>query len=157
SFEVGHDSYLTTHPADPLHLWIVPLSDGVPRRLTSSPGSLGTSVSGPSPIAWSPDGKQIVVTTTLSAHSGDADRSHIEVVDVATDARRSLTGRTALETSPAVSPDGRRVQFLYPRDGDPAGANDVHVVPLVGGPDQRVASSLDRSFQWNVWFPDGSF
>ena len=156
SFEVGHDSYLTTHLPEPLHLWIVPPSDGAPRRLTSSPGSLGTSVSGPSPIAWSPDGKQIVVTETLSAHSGDADQSHIEVVDVVTGARRSLTGRTAFETSPAVSPDGKRVQFLYPRDGDPAGANDVHVVPLAGGPDLRVASSLDRSFHWNVWLPDGS-
>jgi dipeptidyl aminopeptidase/acylaminoacyl peptidase len=154
SFEVGHDNYLTTMPPDPLHLWLVPLSDGAPRRLTTGPGSLGTSM-GVSPIAWSPDGRQIVVTRTASAHSGDADQSRIEVVDVATGAVRGLTGRKAFESSPTVSPDGRHVAFLFPRDGDPAGAIDARVTPLAGGPDERMAASIDRSFLWNVWSSDG--
>ena len=156
AFEVGHDDYLTIRPPDPLHLWLVPLSGGAPRRLTTGPGSLGTSIWGASPVTWSPDGRLIVVTRTVSAHSGDADQSHIEAVDVTTGALRRLTDRTALESSPTVSPDGRRVAFLFPHDGNPAGASDVRVVPLAGGPDETVAASLDRSFLWNRWLPDGT-
>jgi dipeptidyl aminopeptidase/acylaminoacyl peptidase len=154
SFEVGHDNYLTTTSPDSLHLWVVPLSGNEPRRLTTGPGSLGTSM-GVSPIAWSPDGQLIVVTRTTSAHSGDADQTHIEAVDVATGAVRRLTGRSAFESSPTVSSDGRRVAFLFPRDGDPAAAIDVRVTSLAGGADERMASSLDRSFLWNVWTPGG--
>jgi len=154
SFEVGHDNYLTTAAPESLHLWLVPLTGGEPRRLTSGPGSLGTSM-GTSPISWSPDGRMIVVTRTVSAHSGDADQSHIEAVDVATGAVRRLTQRSAFESSPSISPDGRRVAFLFPRDGDPAGAVDVRVTSLGGGRDERMASSLDRSFLWNFWSPDG--
>ncbi|HTS58573.1 MAG TPA: S9 family peptidase [Terriglobales bacterium] len=156
AFEVGHDDYLTIRPPDPLHLWLVPLSGGAPRRLTTGPGSLGTSIWGASPVAWSPDGRLIVVTRTVSAHSGDADQSHIEAVDVTTGALRRLTDRTALESSPTVSPNGRRVAFLFPHDGNPAGASDVRVLPLAGGPDEGVAASLDRSFLWNKWLPDGT-
>jgi len=156
AFEVGHDNYLTTRPPDPLHLWSVHLTGGAPRRLTIGPGSLGTTIWGASPIVWSPDGRMIVVTRMASAHSGDGDRSHIEAVDVTTGAVRRLTGHDALESSPAVSPDGRSVAFLFPRDGNPAGANDVRVAPMAGGPDERVAASIDRSFLWNAWLPDGS-
>jgi dipeptidyl aminopeptidase/acylaminoacyl peptidase len=155
AFEVGHDNYLTTMPPAPLHLWVVPLSGGEPRRLTTGPGSLGTSM-GASPISWSPDGRLIVVTRTVSAHSGDADQSRIEAVDVATGAMRPLTKPSAFESSPTISPDGKRVAFLFPRDGDPAGASDVRVVPLAGGSDQRLASSIDRSFLWNLWSADGT-
>jgi len=154
SFEVGHDNYLTTAPPDALHLWLVPLAGGEPRSLTNGPGSLGTSM-GASPISWSPDGRSIVVTRTISAHSGDSDQSHVEVVDVATGAVRRLTNRSAFESSPTVSPDGRRVAFLFPRDGDPASAVDVRVSSLAGGANERMAASLDRSFLWNAWTPDG--
>ena len=156
SFEVGHDSYLTTAPPHPLHLWIVPLAGGAPRRLTSEPGSLGTPALGASSIAWAPDGRLIVVTRTISAHSGDSDQSHLESVDVATGVVRRLTGREAFEGSPTISPDGRSVAFFFPRDGDPAGAVDVRVISLLDGIEKRVAASLDRSFLWNAWLPDGS-
>jgi dipeptidyl aminopeptidase/acylaminoacyl peptidase len=156
AFEVGHDNYLTTHAPAPLHLWLVPASGGTPRRLTSAPGSLGTEGMGSSPITWAPDGRTIVVMRTISAHSGDADQSHLEVIDVATGAVQPLTNRTAFETSPAISPDGRSVSFLFPRDGDPASAIDARIVPITGGNDEPVAASLDRSILWNQWLPDGT-
>jgi dipeptidyl aminopeptidase/acylaminoacyl peptidase len=62
----------------------------------------------------------------------------------------------AFETSPAISPDGRTVSYLFPRDGDPASAIDARIVPMAGGGDERVASSLDRSILWNQWLPDGA-
>jgi len=153
AFEVGHDNYLTTRAPAPLHLWLVQLSGGSPRRLTTTPGSLGTESLGSSSIAWSPDGRSIVVTRTISAHSGDADQSHLEVVDVATGTVRPLTKHTAFETSPAVSRDGRSVSYLFPRDGDPASSIDAHTVSISGSNDERAAASLDRSILWNQWFP----
>ena len=153
AFEVGHDNYLTARAPAPLHLWLVQLSGGSPRRLTTTPGSLGTESLGSSSIAWSPDGRSIVVTRTISAHSGDADQSHLEVVDVATGAVRPLTKHTAFETSPAVSRDGRSVSYLFPRDGDPASSIDAHTVSISGSNDERAAASLDRSILWNQWLP----
>jgi dipeptidyl aminopeptidase/acylaminoacyl peptidase len=155
-FEIGHDNYLITHPPAPLHLWLVPLSGGDPRRLTQIPGSLGTEGMGSSAISWLPDGRSIVVTRTISPHSGDADQSHLEVVDVTTGALRSLTKRTAFETSPEVSPDGRSVSFLFPRDGDPASSVDARTVSITGSADERVGASPDRSILWNRWLPDGA-
>jgi dipeptidyl aminopeptidase/acylaminoacyl peptidase len=156
AFEVGHDNYLTMTQPDPFHLWLVPASGGAPRRLTTGPGSLGTAIFGASPIAWSPDGREIAVTRTVSAHSGDADQSHIEIVDAATGAVQRLTGRDAYESSPAISPDGRRVAFLFPRDADPSGATDIRVATFGGGSDERIASSIDRSFLWTLWSPNGT-
>jgi len=156
AFEVGHDSYLTTRAPTPLHLWLVPVSGGIPRRLTTVPGSLGTESLGASPIAWLPDGRSIVVIRTISPHSGDSDQSHLELVDAATGSVRPLTKHMGFETSPAISPDGRTVSYLFPRDGDPASSIDARIASTAGDTNERIGPWLDRSILWCRWLSDES-
>ncbi|MFY9570644.1 MAG: hypothetical protein WAV20_04475, partial [Blastocatellia bacterium] len=73
SFEVGNDDFLIQSQALPTHAWLVPADGGEARRLTS--GSWSLPINHPpgapaSPLAWSPDGKSIVLVLLATPHSG---------------------------------------------------------------------------------------
>jgi Tol biopolymer transport system component len=100
SFEIENDDFLIQSQRLPTHAWLVPAAGGDARRLTS--GSWSLPISYPpgapaSPLAWSPDGRSIVLVRLATPHSGDNDRATIQLLDVATAAMRALTGRERLE------------------------------------------------------------
>ena len=79
------------------------------RRITSGTWSLPVTKppgSQSSPLAWSPDGKSIAIAKVATPHSGDRDKSAIQIVDVASGTLRALTGATRGEGYPTFSPDG---------------------------------------------------
>jgi hypothetical protein len=87
SFEVGNDDFLIQSQAMPTHAWLVPSAGGEARRLTSGAWSLPINhPPGPpaSPLAWSPDGKSIVMVRLATPHSGDVLSATVQVLDVAT-------------------------------------------------------------------------
>ncbi len=153
-FEVGHDSYLTRSAPQSSHLHVVDADGGAARRLTRGAYSLATGL-GPTTLSWSPDGRQVVLTRFDTPHSGDADRSRVAIVEVETGQLRDLTGRSRHESSPVFSPDGTRVAFLHPRDGDPAAVTEAFVAAASGGPGQSRSAALDRNLLWLFWRPDG--
>src|SRR6266571_4233665 len=121
SFEVGNDDFLIQSQALPTHAWLVPADGGESRRLTSGPWSL--PINHPpgapaSPLAWSPDGKSIVLIKLPTPHSGDARDATVQILDVATGRMRGLTGRDRLEGQPTFSPDGSQITYWQPRDAD---------------------------------------
>ena len=128
AFEVGNNGFLDRAAPRPAHLWIVPAAGGEVRRVTEGGFSLATSLSA-SPLSFSPDGRFVAFTRTMTPRSGDTDSARVHVADVATGLQRRITLRPGQETAPALSPDGAHVAFLYPRDGDPANLNEVVVVP----------------------------
>lgn len=158
SFEIGNDDFLVQAAAQPTHIWLVGAGGGEAKRLTSGPWSLPTSFPpGPpaSPLSWSPDGRSIAFTRVESPHSGDFDQARIHIADVRTGAVRALTGRDKFEGHPVFSPDGSRVAFWRPRDGDTNNLNEIHVASAAGGAGTSVTRALDRHVARAIWMPDG--
>jgi dipeptidyl aminopeptidase/acylaminoacyl peptidase len=158
AFEVGNLDYLAQAMPQPSHVWLVDATGGTAKRITSGGWSLPTYEPPgpvPSPLSWSPDGKQLLVTRQETPVYGDGDRTAIQVVDVATGASRALTKNLKFESTALFSPDGSRVAFWYPRDGDAAGVNEIHVVSASGGGAVDATRAIDRSLFRHLWMPDG--
>jgi dipeptidyl aminopeptidase/acylaminoacyl peptidase len=159
SFEVGNDDFLIQSQALPTHAWLVPADGGDARRLTSGPWSI--PINHPpgapaSPLAWSPDGKSIVLIKLPTPHSGDARDATVQILDVATGRMRGLTGRERLEGQPTFSPDGSQIAYWQPRDADSTGnVNEVHVSPSTGGAGRSITRALDRNIARSIWMADG--
>ena len=159
-FDLSDDDDLTTANDPPSHLWLVDRDGSHPHRLTRGTWSLATSYppSPPSsPIAWSPDGSTILFTRVPNTRDGDAYRSRIERLDVATGNIVALTGHDRFEGFPVYSPDGSKIAYLYSRDGDPNNANDVMIVDAkTGGPGVDVSRTLDRALFRAQWLSNST-
>ncbi|HYS77589.1 MAG TPA: hypothetical protein VEO94_02035, partial [Candidatus Dormibacteraeota bacterium] len=158
AFEVGDNDYLAESAPTPMHVWLAPADGGEARRLTSGTWSLprGEPPGPPSsPLSWSPDGRSIAFVRQALPHFGDGDQTVVTVLDVATGAARQLTSRKTLEGYPSFSPDGARIAFWYPREGDPNNVNEVHVAPAEGGRDTLLTRAIDRNLSRSIWMPDG--
>ncbi len=157
-FEVENNDYLTKAAPLPTHLWLAPAGGGEAKRLTS--GSWTLPVSHPpsspaSPIEWSPDGKSIAFVKVIDAYSGDADHAAIQILDVATGSARAVTGKNRNEGYPLFSPDGSKIAYRYPREGQTRNVDEVYVVRASGGEGSSVTRGIDRNISRAIWMPDG--
>jgi dipeptidyl aminopeptidase/acylaminoacyl peptidase len=162
-FEVGDNDYLVTSAPTPSHIWLVSASiwasGGTAKRLTSGSWSLAKTPEGffnpHPPLSWSPDGKQICFTRQADPHFGDSDQTVIEILDVDGGQIRQLTKRTSFESFGLFSPDGSKIAYWYPRDGDTNNENEVFVASSAGGEGIDLTRALDRNVQRAIWMPDG--
>lgn len=101
--------------------------------------------------AWSPDGRTIAFSRVASedphASAGDGE---LFLVDVETGDERRLTHRPGFDSSPAWSPDGRRIAF-HGRVGE---TFDLFVIDVDGTNLVNVTSDPIEDYQ-PVWTPDG--
>ncbi len=158
SFEIGNDDFLIKEAPLPSHLWLIPSDGGEPQRLTSGAWTLPIShppSSPASPIAWSPDGRSIAFVKVETPHSGDGDRSTLQILDVATGEFHAVTGRAKHEGYPVFSPDGARIAFWFPRDGQNKNVNEIYVTAVSGGESTNVTRGIDRNIQRAIWTADG--
>src|SRR5262249_29216245 len=158
AFEVGNADFLAREAPQPAHVWLVSAEGGTARRLTSGAAGLATvPPPGPpsSPLSWSPDGKTLAFVRQERPHDGDNDLPTVQLLDVATGKVRPLTGRAALESFPALAPDGSQVAYWHPRDADPNNVNEIWVAPAAGGEGQCLTRELDRCLYLSQWLPDG--
>jgi dipeptidyl aminopeptidase/acylaminoacyl peptidase len=158
AFEVGNDQYLVNAQVTSAHIWLISANGGAAKRLTSGAWSLPITLppgSPSSPLSWSPDGKAIAFVKSISPHFGDARVSTVQILDVATGTIRALTGRNERESQPVFSPDGSRIAYWYPRDGQSSNINEIHVTNATGGAGSCVTTSLDRHVFRSMWMPDG--
>ncbi len=159
SFEIAHNDFLTAAAPLPAHLWVVPSgAGGQARRVTSGAWTLPISFppSPPAaPLTWTPDGKSVAIVRMASVYSGDFDQATVQICDVATGQMRALTGRSRNEAQPLISPDGKRVSYWSPRDGDTKNVNEIYVAPIAGGEGRSVTRAIDRNVQRAIWMADG--
>ncbi len=163
AFEIGMNDYLVHEQSMPAHVWIVAAGGGTARRLTSGDWSLPISFppgSPASPINFSPDGKQLFYVRVASPLSGDAEKTSIQVLDVATGVSKPLTTSTALEQYPMVSPDGKHVALWYPLDGKQWDENEINVVdysagasPVAASAERVVTKDIDHNIERAIWMP----
>ena len=158
SFEVTNDDFLVKESPMCAHLWLVPSDGGEPRRLTSGEWTLPIShppSSPASPIAWSPDGRFIAFVKVETPHSGDSDRSTLQILDVEKGDYRAVTSRTKHEGYPVFSPDGSRIAYWFPRDGENKNVNEIYIAPTAGGEGVVATRAIDRNIQRAIWMPGG--
>src|SRR5947199_1002716 len=94
AFEVGNLDYLAKEFPRPAHVWLVDAAGGTAKRITTGAWSLPTYEPPgpvPSPLSWSPDGKQLLITRQETPVYGDSDQTKVQVVDVAAGTARPLT------------------------------------------------------------------
>lgn len=86
----------------------------------------------------------------------DDRETHLWLVDVETGRARRLTNGPGPESSPAWSPDGRRIAFVANRrpNRDIAWRSDVWVVDVEGGRQTRITGG-DGAFDTPCWLPNG--
>jgi dipeptidyl aminopeptidase/acylaminoacyl peptidase len=158
SFEVGDNDYLATEAPTPTHIWLVSAEGGEAKRLTSGSWSLPTIPppgSPASPLSWTPDGKEIAFVRQARPHFGDSDQIIVQILNVETGQVRSLTKRTGFESFPSFSPDGSKICYWYPRDGDPNNVNEIWSAPASGGEGACLTRAVDRCLFRSIWMPDG--
>ena len=157
SFEVGNNDYLATSATTPSHLWLVSTEGVETKRLTSGSWSFSRTepFASPSPLSWTPDGNSVVITRQELPHSGDNDLTTLQILNVETGELRKLTDHEKFEGYGIFSPDGSRIAYWYPRDGDPENTNEVFVASAAGGDGTDVTLGIDRNLQGALWMPDG--
>ena len=145
-------------------MWLLPLTGGEPRRVTS----LLNGVSG---FQWSPDGAQagrrqpqrserrreVAERRAPLPHANykfndtgwfDDKRAHLWAVDVATGRATQLTsGDDWNDADPQWSPDSRKIAFVSDRTGkafDEGHNTDVWVIDANGGPLTKISDHTER-------------
>lgn len=136
------------------HIFLIPAVGGEPRQMTEGEGH---QVNADSPLAWTPDGQNIVVSALIRP---DADRlgreADLFVHPVAGGTPRQLTDAKGFENEPAVSPDGKWVAYSGAIDRQSFYVQpDLWVVPFAGGAPVNLTATRDLPVQSPSWSSDG--
>ncbi len=159
-FSIQDDDYQVTRAPVPSQIWLLTLSSGKTRPLTTGPTSVlenappfAGSITAPS---WSAKGRWLAYTRQADADDADTDRTTITVVNVANGKERVLTRHNRYEYTPSFAPRGDAIAYLYPHGPGPVSDMDVFVTTLQGGDGRDVSADLDRDVATTyAWLPDG--
>ncbi len=155
-FFAGNNDYTATALTPPDHLWVLPSRGGRAQRLTSGTWTIAPTDPGGifSPqITWTSDGRFITFTRVASTFGGDDENSTLWQIGATGTGLHKLTSHPNVELSPAYSPDGIRLAYWYPLDGNFLAENTVRM--LAAGNDAAFMPTLDRNVAGSLWFPDG--
>ncbi len=111
-------------------IYTLPAFGGPVRRLLQ----VSATIQG---LDWSPDGNSLA----FAAASLPSNPVRLYLYSLESDDIRPLTGQASsyqTDSEPMFSPDGHTVAFIRT---DPAGAQDLYLVPTTGGPVQRLTHS----------------
>ena len=97
-------------------------------------------------LAWSPDGKQLVATLSISGNA------QLYVVGADGGEPRRLTQTESIDTEPVFSADGKSIYFVSDRGGSP----QIYRMAAQGGNAQRVTFSGNYNISPSI-SPDGRY
>jgi dipeptidyl aminopeptidase/acylaminoacyl peptidase len=148
AFEAGDGGYLDHAALPPEHLYVVDLATERTRRLTSGSWTVASQ-----PIAWTSNAREIIFTKVANTYGADNYRSTLAAVDTVTCSVRALTQHRAVESAPALSPDGTKLAYLYQHNGDAAGIQDLFVTTPDGGNGKpQSGGNFDVNVAGATWF-----
>ncbi len=131
-------------------VFIVNSTGGAPRQLTFGAFNNG------GPVSFTPDGRTLLFSGNRNADwERDPVDAEVYAVDVSGGSVRALTTRNGPDTSPVVSPDGRRIAFLgFDDNGGAFNNNQLYVMDINGGAPRLLSGALDRSIDSARWSSD---
>jgi len=100
----------------------------------------------------SPDGKEIAVIVSTPDWATDKPKKEIDLVDVASGARRTLVSHREDLSSPRWSPEGTRLAFLAK---DPSSKQTQIFVTSINGGSTRRTTDNRQGVDDYAWSPDG--
>jgi dipeptidyl aminopeptidase/acylaminoacyl peptidase len=127
-------------------IWLVDRDGEHERNLTNEPGVMHRD------IAWSPDGTKLAYTANAGGKT-----FAINIIDVATGAKRAVTDGSRTDFGPQWSPDGAVIVFWSRRESSKTNA-DLYVVAATGGEVTRLDTrgGVDGESTDPRWSPDGT-
>jgi dipeptidyl aminopeptidase/acylaminoacyl peptidase len=134
-----------------IHVFIVSSDGGTPRQITQGNWNHNG-------IEWTPDGKEILFTS-LRVEEAEYEyrQSNIYAVHVETSQIRQLTNRNGIDSSPVVSPDGKKVAYVgYDWTDDTYIENKLYIMDIDGRNPKELAVDFDRSPANMFWATDNS-
>jgi len=133
------------------HVFVLPAEGGTPRQVTR-----GDFQHRGRPV-WSRDARHLYVVSNYAEDWEYQPReSEIYRIDVATGEHRAITDRRGPDTSPALSPDGRRLAYVgYDDDRRGWQVSHLYVLDLDGGAPRRLTADLDQAVDSPVWDRNG--
>jgi dipeptidyl aminopeptidase/acylaminoacyl peptidase len=143
------------------HLFLLPADGGTPRQVTKGDFNLGSRFDyqdGSVGWNWMPDGKT-VIADAFADSTGDMNyrNSNIYSIDVTTGAMKRLNPADGLWSSPAVSPDGKRIAYGgYTQVKDSYHTSELYVMNSDGSGAKKWSGDLDRDVGDITWATDGS-
>jgi dipeptidyl aminopeptidase/acylaminoacyl peptidase len=154
AFVVGNTPITTRKAPAPVHLFVAELAPGSKaRQLTHGEGSVASGEA-QSTISWSPNGATIAFVLAPNAVLNDADRAHVDLVDVASGKLSRLTTHAGYESNPLLSPDGTRVAYLHSEGDNQITLTEAWVTTPGGGNGTPVSRPYDRAVHDVAWMPD---
>jgi dipeptidyl aminopeptidase/acylaminoacyl peptidase len=155
-FVVGNTPITTRTAPRPVHLFVID-ADGASkaRALTAGEPSVATGEA-QSTLSWSPDGKTIAFVLAPNAVLNDADRAHVELVDVASGTLSLATTHAAHESGPRFSPDGKHLAYTHSADDNQITLTEGWVTTPGGGSGAALSQPYDRAVHDLTWLPDSS-
>lgn len=133
------------------HLYVVPALGGTPRQITSGEHNFGGTIS------WSQDASTIFVSANVREDSDfDVFNSDILAVNVRTGSYSKLTENTGPESSPLLSPNGKKIAFTgFDDNGKSNQIDRLFVMNLDGSDVQDLTPDLDRAVGDISWAKNG--
>ena len=104
--------------------------------------------------AISPDGTRVAFVVSRINWNEDTYDRDLDIVDVATHARRTLTYSRKGLSDPAFSPDGTKLAFIANAGTGDDAKSQVWLMPLDGG-DARPITKAPEGVEQFAWRPDG--
>ncbi|KPV40795.1 S9 family peptidase [Alicyclobacillus ferrooxydans] len=121
----------------PVHLWLLTVSTGEIRQLTSGAYS-------ETEPTFAPDGQSIAFVSWRSDFEQEVTPSIYQLNIASGEMNRVYEGK-GMTSAPAYSPDGRWIAFFGHRDGERSGTNNcLWVVSISGDELHCLSASLDR-------------
>jgi dipeptidyl aminopeptidase/acylaminoacyl peptidase len=139
----------------PAHLFVVPVGGGKAKQLTTGAESVATGEA-QSTLSWSADGSTLAFTLAPNAILNDADREHVETVDVATGRRQRLTTHAGFEADPHYSPDGKHIVYVHSAGDNQVNLSEAFVSAPGAGEGTALSRPFDRAVHDVTWLPDSS-
>ena len=130
-----------------MHVYLVPVIGGTPRQITSGEHDYAGS------IAWSENGQQVIVSANTRENADfDVFNSDLLAIDIKTSKVTKLTDASGPESSPKMSPNGKKVAFTgFEDNGKSSQLNQLYVMNPDGSDITSLSPELDRSVGDVTW------
>ena len=132
------------------HMFIMSIDGGTPKQLTTGNFDFGAPV-------WSKDQRSIYFSANLH-HDGELDPRNSEIyrLEIATGKIKSLTDRHGPDSSPAISPDGKKIAYLGFDDRYQGyQITNLYVMNIDGSDSKNLTDKFDRDPQNISWNSKG--